>query len=378
MSGLNGREDLKHDRTEEQVMNPKITVLMPIYNASAYLEESFGSLLAQDFDDFEVVCINDGSTDSSLGIIQRYCDKDIRFRLIDKMNSGYGASMNFGLEAARGDYIAILEPDDFFEPQALSKLYQAASDHNADIVKANYWFYWSKPSSRNQLITVVKPALAGKTLKPLESRQAQDIFLAIPSIWSGLYRKSYLDRNNIRFLETPGASFQDLGFTFKLWAYAPVVSLIEDPILHYRQDNESSSVNDPAKAFCVFEELHEIDRVVADLFEYDQIAHEQQYQLRGIVHRIKYDNYLWNYQRLDKKDRLVFLQKAVIDLRKEQDKGFYDPSYFLDYQAKNHDLMLEDPEKFDRVYPARPTAMAKAWYYFKIGGLKALREIRGR
>lgn len=369
---------LMNKHAEERAMSPKITVLIPVYNASDYLEESFKSLLAQDFDDFEVVCINDGSTDNSLEIICEYCEKDARFRLIDKTNSGYGASMNKGLDAAKGDYVAILEPDDFFEPQALSKLYRAASDHDVDVVKANYWFYWSKPHEHNQLISVVKPALAGKLITPMKSRQTQDIFFAIPSIWSGLYRRSYLSQNNIRFMETPGASFQDLGFTFKLWVYDPTVFLIGDPILHYRQDNESSSVNDPTKAFCVFDELLEIDRVVADLFERNKTSQEHQHQLRGIIHRIKYDNYMWNYQRLDKKDRLAFLQRAVADLKREQKQGFYDPSYFLDYQAKNHDLMLADPERFDRVYPAKSTVVAKAWYYFKIGGLKALAEIKSR
>lgn len=99
---------------------------VPICNVERYLEECLDSLAAQSFTDFEVLCINDGSTDGSRAIIQSYMDADERFRVIDKPNSGYGASMNMGLANAIGEYIAILESDDFFEPNALELLVDAA------------------------------------------------------------------------------------------------------------------------------------------------------------------------------------------------------------------------------------------------------------
>ena len=80
-------------------------------------------LLSRKPHELEVICINDGSTDNSRQIIQEYIDIDKRFKVIDKPNSGYGASMNQGLKAATGEYIAILESDDFFQPTALQDLY---------------------------------------------------------------------------------------------------------------------------------------------------------------------------------------------------------------------------------------------------------------
>ena len=82
---------------------PAISVLVPICNSEQYLEQALDSLIAQTFTDFEALCINDGSTDGSLDIIKRYMEKDQRFRLIDKDNSGYGASMNLGIDTARGE-----------------------------------------------------------------------------------------------------------------------------------------------------------------------------------------------------------------------------------------------------------------------------------
>ena len=93
----------------------KISVLVPIFNVEKYLREALDSLVQQTFQDFEVICINDGSTDHSLEIIQAYQQQDSRFCILDKTNSGYGDSMNQGLKLARGEYIAILEPDDWIE-----------------------------------------------------------------------------------------------------------------------------------------------------------------------------------------------------------------------------------------------------------------------
>lgn len=219
----------KNDSAEQCVPKskaPVLSVLVPIYNTERYLEQALDSLCAQTFKDVEIICINDGSTDSSRDIIQKYLDSDSRFRVIDKPNSGYGASMNRGIAESRGEYIAILEPDDILEPNAFELLVGKAEESGADVIKANYWFYWSVPEERNQLISVIKPEMANRILDPQEE---PDIYLALPSVWSAIYKRSYLQKNNIRFLETPGASFQDLGFTFKIWAYTRKVYLLENP-----------------------------------------------------------------------------------------------------------------------------------------------------
>lgn len=388
---------------------PKISVLMPIYNVERYLREALLSVADQTLRDIEILCINDGSTDGSCVIAAEFCKLDARFRLIDKPNSGYGASMNRGLAEAQGDYIAILEPDDIYEPTALETLYKAAQISDADVIKANYWFYWSKPQSKDKLIQVVKPAwfedaaqIEYLAVGPLaigsnngdtsdgiacmvaDPYELPGIFFMIPSIWSALYKRSYLAEHDIRFLETPGASFQDLSFTFKVFVYTHKVCLVNAPILHYRQDNESSSVNDPKKAYCVIEELAEIDAVVEALEEpgsgkelgSESISADD--YLSQIAYRIAYDNYLWNYQRLAPDVRKAFIQQGADDLRAKQIKGNYNPEFFEPYQQLNHDALMKDVDAFDKAYPKTPSLPAKAWYYFKLGGPKALMSILRR
>ena len=178
---------------EDSAKEPEVSVLVPIYNVERYLRTCLESLRMQTFKDFEVICINDGSTDGSRAIIQEFLDVDPRFRVIDKDNSGYGASMNRGLREARGRYVAILESDDFFELDALARLHEASVAAKADVVKANFWLYWSCPEERRELFRAVDAREAAGIFAPLDDVA---LFFRKPSIWSALYGRSFLERNN--------------------------------------------------------------------------------------------------------------------------------------------------------------------------------------
>ena len=92
---------------------PKVSIIIPTYNVENYLRECMDSVTRQTLKDIEIICINDGSTDGSLEILKEYADKDPRIVLVDKENEGYGVGMNIGLDKASGEYIGIVEPDDF-------------------------------------------------------------------------------------------------------------------------------------------------------------------------------------------------------------------------------------------------------------------------
>lgn len=350
---------------------PAISVLVPICNVERYLEQALDSLLAQTFTDFEVLCINDGSSDGSLDIIKRYMANDQRFRLIDKDNSGYGASMNLGIDTARGEYIGILEPDDFFEPNALELLHGltkvGADDAPVDVAKANYWFYWSTPKERNQLISVCTPAMAAEPFNPRDQR---DVFYCIPSIWSALYRREMLNEGGVRFLETAGASYQDLGFQFKVWVKSQKVAMSEEPILHYRQDNEASSVNDTQKAMYVCKEFDMALRF---------IRHDPQREmLEKVLFRLRYDSYMWNFARLAPEQRREFVAKMHEDLRAGFRGGAYDRSLFSDYQNANLRYLMEHPKRFEQFFPNNPTPLRKGLYYLLVAGPKAALKAAGK
>lgn len=340
---------------------PEVSVLIPIYNVERYLERCLTSLVGQTYDDFEAICINDGSTDGSRSIIQRFLDADSRFRVIDKENSGYGASMNRGLDAARGRYVAILESDDFFEPDTLAVLHEAAEMNQAEVVKANFYLYWSRPEERRELFRVVDEVEAGHVLRPLDDLA---VFFRKPSIWSALYRRDFLVDDGIRFLETPGASYQDSGFNFKVWASARRVAFLAAPVLNYRQDNEGSSVNNPGKVFCVCDEYASMEEFVRARGSADER------RLLAILQRMKLDSYLWNYDRLAPELRLAFVERAAEEFRAAFKRGEVDLALFEPAAEADLRAMVADPAAFcvERDAAASAGAAGALRRYLRMGG----------
>lgn len=346
---------------------PLISVLIPVYNVQAYLAECLDSLCAQTFGDFETICINDGSTDGSRDLIVSYVEKDSRFRLIDKQNSGYGASMNRGLDAATGKYIAILESDDYYVPETLRALLDAAESFDAQVVKANCYFYWSGPPAKNVLKDLVPHTQIGRLVNPQVERE---IFSLTPAVWAALYRRDFLVDNDIRFNETPGASYQDASFNFKVWVSATRAVFLKEGYVHYRQDNQSSSVKAPGKMYCVCDEYAEMDR-------YLRARGDVPDWLWALKAKMKYDTYMWNYERLVDELKLEFLLRMSEELAAEQTLGRLDWQLFEEWSRRELEIILRSPEDYhqQRLAAGNHTKSGKARYYLRTGGIPLLAKV---
>ena len=112
----------------------KISVIIPIYNVENYIEECLDSVINQTLKDIEIICVNDGSTDGTLNILERYAKKDNRIKLINQENSGLSVSRNVGLDHATGEYVCFLDSDDYFELESFEELYNIASEKKLDFV----------------------------------------------------------------------------------------------------------------------------------------------------------------------------------------------------------------------------------------------------
>ena len=240
---------------------PQISVLVPVCNVEAYLGQCLDSLINQTFQDFEIICVDDGSTDKSGQILDRYAVSDSRIKVMHKVNTGYGNSMNVALDHASGDYIAILESDDFAEQDMLQRLYDMSVGQNADVVKADYYHY---SDGKDVLCNRLRSEVKGKILQPIDNPRILNL---ADSIWSCLYKHSFLSEHSIRFHETPGASYQDISFSIQVWLHAQRVYFIENPLLHYRRDNPGASMNNPSKLFCVFDEYEWIEEKYKDYWQ---------------------------------------------------------------------------------------------------------------
>lgn len=226
-------------------MSPKVSVILPIYNAGHYLEQCLDSMVAQTLSDMEIICVNDGSTDGSDEVIRSYCRGDSRFSMVDKPNGGYGQSMNRGIDAAKGEYIGIVEPDDFVDPQMFERLYEAATCYtpNAQIAKGPYWRVCEADSPDEKTFrSNYEGAFKGQR-QPFTIFERNDFLYRHPSIWSAIYEKSFLDEHSIRFKEIPGAGWADNPFFIQTLCQAERICYVDEAFYHYREDNISGSSN---------------------------------------------------------------------------------------------------------------------------------------
>lgn len=345
-------------------MLPKISLIIPCYNVERYVEKCVRSAMGQTMSDIEIICVNDGSTDGTLSLLQKLASEDKRIKIIDKPNSGYGNTMNVGFDAAQGEYIGILESDDFIKPDMLEKHYTIARKNNLDVVKSNFFYYWSIPTDRSQHCNLLDEDECGRVLRP---RDEKHIFFVKPSIWSAIYRADFIRDNNIRFNETPGASYQDASFNFQVWLNAERVWFLRDAFLYYRQDNEASSVNSPGKVFCVCDEYERMESFLDEWPDSNEAR-----EMRGVLIAMKFDSYLWNYDRLSPDLADEFFKRFVEEMKGHEDRGEIVWDALRDDKRYELRWLLSDPEYMLARHKAilkHPTRFGRILSYFHQGGL---------
>ena len=317
------------DRSELLLSKPGISVLVPVYNVEKYLRQCLDALCAQTLRDLEVICINDGSTDGSFALLQEYAARDPRIVLVDKANSGYGASMNRGLEVARGDYIGIVEPDDFPSTKMFKTLYGTAVKYGCDLVKSNFFEY------RDGQDFPIANLHAFPYRKPFDPVENPGIICTVPSIWTGLYSRRMLLDNGVRFRETPGASFQDTSFVLKAWFASRRCVLVKKPLLHYRIDNPGSSVKTLDKVFVVCDELAESEAFLRTMPERCEA-------FISWFHADKWGKYRWNYERIAVDQHRAFAQRMFEEYSCAKESGELASTCFSAEDWDKVTLLLEE------------------------------------
>lgn len=311
----------------------KVSVLVPIYNVEEFLPDCLDSLVRQTLKEIEIICINDGSTDSSLDIIKKYARDDDRIVIINKKNSGYGDSMNKGLKKASGEYVGIVESDDFIDLDAFEKMYNVAKKHDLDVVKTNFYEYVTK---KKRDVAKSNMFLPDEENVVIDTREHRHVFYEQPSIWAAIYRREFLNDNDIRFLPSPGASYQDAGFNFKVWAAADKVMMLNRAFLHYRQDNPNSSVKSDGKVYAVKDEYDEVERWLKERGLYDEYGNT----LVGM----RFSSYIWNMRRLTRKTAKEFSGTIRKDLARLKNEGMLSDERLDDVSKYNiNQLPIKHP-----------------------------------
>ena len=214
-----------------------VTIIVPVYNAGKYLQRCLDSLYAQTFQAFEVIAIDDGSTDGSLELLRQNTETHKNTQIITQENHGQGYARNRALERARGEYVLFVDADDFIDPRLLEKTVDKAREDCADVVHFNWQMLRQNVSGLDKVEFFNTLPFATKTLlgKECEGFLKKTNYFACDS----LYKKTFLDTYNIRFGE--GYIYEDNEFIVKVAEHASSIAVIDEPLYTVRMSAGSST-----------------------------------------------------------------------------------------------------------------------------------------
>lgn len=239
------KEYEKASNKHSKVENPKISVIIPVYNVEEYIRKALDSVVNQTLEEIEIICINDCTPDNSFEIVKEYAKNDERFVLLEmETNQGQGIARNRALDIAKGDYIMFLDPDDWFELDAFEKAYNQISKNQNDMVFFNLYIQKekNKKSYKKELNRTRLQAFRQiKENQHLNLLEIEDIWLTTCWTVVQIYSRQFLNTNQIRFSNNRFA--EDLLFFTKAITYSNNVSILDEPLYTYREEAIKKNLN---------------------------------------------------------------------------------------------------------------------------------------
>lgn len=236
-------------------MEPYFSIILPIYNVSSYLDRCFCSILQQNFSDYEIIAVDDGSTDASFEICRRYEEQYPCITVIHKSNGGLSSARNAGLEIAKGKYVFMIDSDDWIEKDALSQLYMFTKANLPDIVKFNY----IKRPSNTKVSSILKTGLKSKIeirnkIISIALRHTGQVVL---SAWCHIYKNEFLKKYHLRFVSERIIGSEDYLFNLQVYSKADSLLVINNYIYNY--DLREGSLTNRYR-YNIFEQYNELHK----------------------------------------------------------------------------------------------------------------------
>lgn len=329
------KELINFDKPAE---NPiKVSIVIPVYNVENYLHECMNSAINQSLKDIEIICVNDGSTDNSLRILKEYAAMDSRVKIIDKNNAGYGHTMNIGMDMAQGEYIGIIESDDYVKLIMFETLYNIAAAQNIDIVKADFYRFTVSNGYLRLFYNVLSdnPELYNKAIYDIDSLE----MFKFTNTWSGIYKRSFLRQYIIRHNETPGASYQDNGFWFQTTISASSIYYLDRPFYMNRRDNPNSSVYQRDKVYIGNKEYD----FIYQFLERNPILKDKYIKYFSVK---KFDYYYYTYRRISSEFKKEYVLTFSKEFKEALAKDEIDETLFCTSNYSKLCKIINNPVEF--------------------------------
>jgi len=321
---------------------PKISVVLSLLNVEKYLVECLDSVIGQTLRDIEIICVDGGSTDCTMDILDEYAARDERLTVIRRVGAGYGEAMNIGIDAACGEYIGIVEGDDFVGADMYETLYTKAKEYDLDIAKADLNRFFGDGEDRvseRDSITKGKP-IYNMVLDPSSNPKLMNCQIYT---WAGIYKRSFLHEYGIRHNTSPGASYQDNGFWFQTFCFAKRLMFLDFTGYNLRRDNVSSSFYRKDQMLRICDEYMFIRGF---LTKYPNLEK----QFLGMYQYHKFRNYIFRYNHLAKEFRKPFLERMSREFSAARKARELDRKVFPVLEWSALEMIIAHPDGFSRIY----------------------------
>lgn len=291
--------------------SPRVSIAIPSLNSADYYRECIESAMSQTMRELEIICVDAGSDDGTVDIIRRCQKRDPRIRFITSDMRSYGHQMNLALRAARGEFLSILESDDYIGKDCCQTYYDIAQQHKLDFVKSDTGVF--KGSGDKRKVTPRRLSKFEAIYNRVWNPSAEPALMRMFNLTQpGLYRMSFLRCHQVEYHESPGASFQDNGFHFQVFAYGERAMFTHDVLYFLRRDNPNSSVMSKGKVFAICDEYDYIRNLLKErgLDEYLPMCANR-----------RFGNYEWTARRIGDCHRPVFFERYAQDFRRLEEAG---------------------------------------------------------
>ena len=261
---------------------PKFSIIIPVYNVEKYLVECLESIVNQSFKDFEVICVNDGSTDNSLEILQKYAENDERFKVLNQENQGQGIARNNALNIANGEYILFVDPDDFIELNMLEVFNERLDIQNVDVAFFDYQIFGENTKTKivrfmDEMKNTLNLNINDNFIFNWQELVKDNFRYTAMMVWNKVYSNKFLKENHIQF--APNKHAEDHIFSISATLLANKISYIKKTLYYYRKRSDSSVNKVSENNFCIFENI----AIVADFLKQNNLYKKYEHDFRNYI-----------------------------------------------------------------------------------------------
>lgn len=327
---------------------PSISVIIPIYNVEDYLEESLNSVLNQSFKDFEVICVNDGSTDGSLKILNKFKEKDVRIKIINQKNLGNGGARNTGLKHAIGEYVYFFDADDILLPNALEMMYDNITFNKSDIVIfKTIWMPEGKPLNYTPLFPFDK-IFPNEDFNNFTFTYKEIKYYVMNSgsfaVWAKFYKKEFLEKYKEYLVFPEHTAFADVRFHVASVILASKISFLNEFLYKYRLENQNSVTNTKSNRWNIFHVVDSVEEFLIKTDNFEEFKNEfAKFKIYQLLHHMTTAD---SQELFFEKVHEEFLKFDINDLKLPKD---YKGRWQLVIESKNYFDYLHDLIFFDEI-----------------------------